>query len=734
MNSIGVGGTNASAVLAPPPAPTRAPAPLRERVRLVLSARTRAELDAQSHRIADALDAAVDTVSVGDASYTLRVGRRAFEERRVVEAAPRELSAVLRMPRPPAARTVRAAPRRGLVVLPPESGGSAEVVDRILAALPEGTEAVHGPLETVPEDHFAILVGHGEAGPDRHVLMAGDGAENGDQVDAALAAAWLHGVEVDWETQAGGAGRRVHLPTYPFSRKRYWALDRLSLSPGRQEEPSPTAVSTGGSLEEELAGLWKEYFGSEVGPDDEFGALGGTSLLSVQMVLEIQRRHGVLVNVHRAGGSRATVRRIAEIVRGMRAGAERGSPEVDPVADGDGPLIDADLQLPLGELSPGKARGRDVLVTGATGYLGAFLLHELVNRTKNRVYALVRAADEAEGWERLRATARKFALPAPDPERVVPVVGDLREVRDVLRRYRGGELGERVGHVLHCAARVVFTEPYRVLRQDNVLSMVEVLRWMRECGVRDFSYVSTLAATGASEKTGGRILETRDQPLDPDLGGYGVSKWVGERLLERAEQDGMRVRVFRPGLIMAATGTGACNEKDLIWFVLAAGVAVGAHPKDDRAIPVSPVDVLARGIVELAVSSDSVGRAYHLVAEKASSMSDLFAMLAEAGLPTRPMPHGEWQRLIADRALATQSTILSPVAAYELEGHESGDGGIQAGAWQSWLRRRGLFASLTGDHLRSGLVHLAGQDARIGDLLPALAEAQHGADTAEEVR
>ena len=85
VNSMGVGGTNVAAVLAPPPAPARPSAPQREVLRLVLSARNRTELDTLSGRLADALDKG--DASVADVAHTLRVGRTAFPERRVVVAA-----------------------------------------------------------------------------------------------------------------------------------------------------------------------------------------------------------------------------------------------------------------------------------------------------------------------------------------------------------------------------------------------------------------------------------------------------------------------------------------------------------------------------------------------------------------------------------------------------------------------------------------------------------------------
>ena len=706
VNSMGVGGTNVAAVLGAPPVPATRSGPTGSPVRLILSARTRLELDESSRRLAEMLDRR--EASVADVAHTLKVGRAVFTERRVVTAPADRIAAVLRMPRPPAAHTRRAESCDAVIALTGDA--VSEPPRELLSALPAGTPVVRGLPDVQAEGTFVIKVRPTD-------LSNGNRA---DQIEDMLAEAWLHGVDVNWAALADNRGRRIPMTTYPFSRKRYWALDRMSTSPDTTLFAPAATASTGNKLETELTALWQELFGADdIGLDDQFGALGGTSLLSVQVALEIQQRYGVLINTHRAGGSKATIRRLARIVADLVEGASSAAEET--LADGDGALVDRDLQLPLGEVASEPTSGSDVLLTGATGYLGSFLLRDLIKATTGRIYCVVRADSEAEGLERLKASAEKFALPEPDPERVRVVPGDLRDIGDVCRGYHNGELGVRVGHILHCAAKVVFTEPYQALREDNVLPLVSLLAWARAQGIRDFSFISTLAAAAPPDGSAGMLLETREQPLNPQLGGYGVGKWVAERLLERAEEDGMRVRVFRPGLILASTETGACNDKDLIWFVLASGLAVGAHPEDDQAMPVSPVNVLARAVVDLATSAASSGRAFHLVDEKSLSLRRMFELLAEVGLPTRSMPLPEWQRLVADTALANGNPVMSATALWELEdAFELHEDSVQARGWRSWLRKAGVSPAISGELLRDGLAYLASRRQEIGDLVPHL--------------
>lgn len=699
VNSVGMGGSNAAVVLGPPPEPTRPSAPRGERVRLLLSARTRAELDALCRNLADHLDRG--DVNAADVAYTLRTGRRHFAQRRLVTAEPDRLAAALRLPRPPDVVTRHSDEQRAAVVV--ASDVDETLVASVRAALPADT----------------LWLDDAAAAPAGRFVIALDAGQSADEV---LSLAWLHGIAVDWAAVADGVGRRVPLPTYPFSRKRYWALDRVSLAGGQTEAAAPVTEVAGDDVEAALLSIWRELFDAEtIGLDDHFGALGGTSLLAMQLALAIQAKFGLALNVHRAGGSRVTVRRLAELIRAQRSTVDTKAAEPvvmdDGLDAGDGQLIDADLMLSLGPAPSVRSRGKEFLLTGATGYLGAFLLSELLARTTRPAHCLVRAADEDEGRERLRAAAAKFMLPEPDFARVNVIPGDLRDFVKVAHAHP--ELAERVGHILHCAAKVVFTEPYRTLREDNVLPMADLLTWARECGIREFSYVSTVAATGPAMGSN-RYLETREQPLDPLAGSYGASKWVCERLLARAEQDGMRVRVFRPGLVMASQRTGAGNDKDLVYFALVSGLAVGAHPVDDRALVMSPVDLVARAVVELALSPGSVGRAYHLIAERGISLRGLFGLLAEAGLLTEPLPLPQWQALVRARALERNNAVLSAAALLELEGHDTDELAVQATAWQPWLARNGLDPTITGAGLRKGIEYLARRDELVRDLVGEL--------------
>ncbi|TJZ59109.1 polyketide synthase type I [Streptomyces piniterrae] len=697
VNSMGLGGTNATAVLGPPPAPVRGRAPERERVSLVLSARTTGELDTLARDMADALEGGA--VPAADAAHTLRVGRVSFAERRVVTAAPELLPQALRQEAPGTPRPVR----RVRVVVPGGEDVHGPLVERLTRALRGRCEVVTDTADRPgPEGCFTVVIGDAEPAPGQHVLDPDGSAEAlADRTAEAVTVAWLHGADVDWEALAGDRGRRVALPTYPFTRTRHWALDRLpplAVPPAAVAKPAAAddrsaeaaAPASDDPVEADLLGLWRELFGVDtLGLDDEFGALGGESLTAMRIEAAVQRRHGVSVNVFRAGGSQATVRRLARVVTGLKPDggeAATGTGTAVEAQDGEADLLNADLALDLGQPSTApRADAPDTLLTTATDLLGTFVLHELLRTSQGRVHCVVPADGEREGRELLRTRAAAAGLPEPDPERVRLLLGGPAALGELLERHDGA----RIGRVVHRAEPVGRTGSYAQLRTEALLPLADLLTWMRKRGVQDFSCVSSLAACGTALGGEGAIRENRDQPLEPVMDGPATVAWVAERLLERAEEDGMRVRVFRTGLLLGATGNGACDPTDPLWQLLAGSLAVGMHPRDDRPMAVTPVDLAARAVAELSFAPGSVGRAYHLAGETPVTPASLCELLAGGGRATRTVPDRQWQRAVALHALDRENEALDPLAPRRLSRFALGGGRLEAHAWSAWLARGG---------------------------------------------
>ena len=121
------------------------------------------------------------------------------------------------------------------------------------------------------------------------------------------------------------------LPTYPFERRRYWAEERAGDRPeDRAEDRTIAAVAAAGApplpagddLEASLAALWREVLGvGPVGRDDDFFALGGSSLLALGLLSRVEERLGAALPLSALARGRATPAELARWLRLLRAGA-----------------------------------------------------------------------------------------------------------------------------------------------------------------------------------------------------------------------------------------------------------------------------------------------------------------------------------------------------------------------------------------------------------------------------
>lgn len=173
--------------------------------------------------------------------------------------------------------------------------------------------------------------------------------------------------------------------------------------------------------------------------------------------------------------------------------------------------------------------GGIVLVTGATGFVGAALLERLL----------------ADGHFFVRAAVRHGASDLPvGVERVV--VGNLTPDKVWQQALTDVEV------VVHLAARVhvmhdTVVDPQGEFRRVNVAETLAVARQAAAVGVRRFIYLSSIKVNG-EETLFGRPFTDEDQPAPQDA--YAVSKWEAEQGLRKlADRTGMEVVIIRPTLV-----------------------------------------------------------------------------------------------------------------------------------------------------------------------------------------
>ena len=339
--------------------------------------------------------------------------------------------------------------------------------------------------------------------------------------------------------------------------------------------------------------------------------------------------------------------------------------------------------------APTTRTSRHLLLTGATGFVGAHVLRCLLlsKRTDasasgatgwDKITCLVRggragdaAAVESAAFGRL-VEAVQAAMPQTSLDGATALLRNANVsvvASDLSRRCFGleaatlAELRRHVTHILHVAANVNHVLPHDELAPANVEATRELLRCFAGKGgpLVHFSLVSTISTVGLSQAGSADSESPPLVQLPPSLvahralSGYATTKWCAERLLCQASLslrcvfnnpsagDGATACIVRLGMTSWCSGTGVGNKNDWITAMASACAALHSFPRAGsgadaarRNIAVIPVDWTAEALLRTLSSGVVVAGArrlgtlpiVHLVPPAAFDMTPMLSQLA----------------------------------------------------------------------------------------------------------
>ena len=330
-----------------------------------------------------------------------------------------------------------------------------------------------------------------------------------------------------------------------------------------------------------------------------------------------------------------------------------------------------DIHLPE-EISPAIANTLDqkpakhILLTGATGFLGAFLLQELLLQTEATLYCLVRASDPVAGFAKIKQRLTNYKIWQPAFQtRITPVPGDLSRPHLGLSEEQFCALADQIDAIYHSGAQVHHLSPYAQLRATNVLGTQEIVKLACQGAPKPLHYTSTLSVLPPAPLPGQtRIYEQADLSQYPaPVGGYNRSKWVAEQLVSQVRDRHLPVTIYRPGPISGHSQTGIFNSNDFLYRLLQGYVQSGMAPHGETALDLLPVDYASKAIVYLSRKPAAVGKAFHLIHPHSASSDLLFNACQSAGYPIQRVPYSTWHQKLIDIAQGDSAHPLYPLVA-----------------------------------------------------------------------
>lgn len=480
-------------------------------------------------------------------------------------------------------------------------------------------------------------------------------------------------VEVD-RTGRSSTARRMLMPYLAhYMIPSLWVeLDKLPTSDvsgkvNLKALPAPRPTSPTGSARkfeqspitiEQVTEIWASILSvnaSSITPEFNFFDLGGHSLLLADLAARLSNTFGFRVPVARLANP-ATLNGHLDTVRAIRDGHTAEVQENLPAVLRADSVLDKDIQ-PQNAAFCALKDAKTVLLTGVTGFLGAFLLRDLLESTSAQIICMVRFADSSQddipaGIARIRRNLLDFGLWSDNiMERVEILPGNLSRKRFGLAPDTFKTLAERLDVIVHAAATVNLVYPYAALQKPNVGGTREILRLAAQGGVT-VQYISTngvlLPASGREGWSEDTILEVGDVIKLAD--GYGQTKWVAEQLALEAQRRGLPIKIHRLGTISGHSETGAANAWDLLTALIVESVRIGHYPdvKGWRA-EMTPVDFVSKAIIHLGNQTDTERTIFHIGDPDPVDISQVFEDLSALGYSTKPIEFEKWVALWDDK-------------------------------------------------------------------------------------
>ncbi|WP_062064348.1 non-ribosomal peptide synthetase [Cellvibrio sp. OA-2007] len=434
--------------------------------------------------------------------------------------------------------------------------------------------------------------------------------------------------------------------------------------------------------------IWQEVLGQHnIQLDDDFFALGGQSLQCIQVANRLSaklQRDIPVAWLFQHPSIQALDVLLNESTNTYDADALSNQSHqlmAQDCADFSRNLPAANQHATNPPLRKLASTSRCILLTGATGFVGAQLLAQLV-KTGNKIICLVRAADQTSARRRLLEACKiqllhQQVLNEQGDELADNIhlqIVDLEQPRLGLTETDFLRLGNEVDVIIHNAANTSVMRDYQSLRAANALCTRELIQ-LASIKQIPFHLISTVALANQDPISTRPQLPEDFVPQHPLLrDGYQQSKWVAEQIAAIAREKGYAINVYRLARVTGAQDSAYVSQKDLVWSILQAGLPLGILPELGFEEPWTPVDTLAQFIVQHSLQHPNTG-VLNLAPANNVAIRQVYQWLAQAGQAFAVIPLAHWCAEIKKIGHAQHQ----PIAEFFLQNLATQDTGDQQG-------------------------------------------------------
>ncbi|KAI8997523.1 L-aminoadipate-semialdehyde dehydrogenase [Pilobolus umbonatus] len=433
--------------------------------------------------------------------------------------------------------------------------------------------------------------------------------------------------------------------------------------------------------------IWKELLPASdpfIGLTENFFDIGGHSLIATRLVFEIRQRFQVEAPLGLVFAE-PTIQGLAREVEKLQNSdllfkdnetvQAANKKEVVDYASDVQRLAKEFLQPNYKPLATSKSQKRTYVLTGGTGFLGAFILDKLLSYPNTeKIICIVRAKDASTAFQRVKKAAIDHLVWKDSYEKKVEAVcGDLSSDRLGLSDGEWKRLASSAHAVVHNGALVHWVYPYHQLRAPNVIGTLWAMRLASESTQKSFHFVSSTSVLDTAHfiDTGAVVSESNDlEGARTGLeNGYGQSKWVAEKLILEARKRGMPATIIRPGYILGDSRSGVTNTDDFIWRLLKGSLELGYIPAISNNVNCCAVDYVAAVVAGAACHDSESAKLGVLQVTHPDhfTFNDLFGTLTTYGFSVKQTEYIDWRNKLMEYTLKSQDHSLFPLLHFVLD-------------------------------------------------------------------
>ncbi|KAJ3407196.1 hypothetical protein HDV05_005556 [Chytridiales sp. JEL 0842] len=343
--------------------------------------------------------------------------------------------------------------------------------------------------------------------------------------------------------------------------------------------------------------------------------------------------------------------------------------------------------------SPRKRSGpQNFLLTGSTGFIGAYLLSAILTMGHN-VFCLVRSSSKDHGMQRIRENLVKYGLWKAEFEYALTlVIGDLEQFQMGLEDEVWTFLAKKVDVVVHAAADVDYLKSYEELAGVNVEGTRTILDFAKSEKVKWVHYISTCSVFNLLSAV--RIDESHVPTGKALHTGYTQSKYAAEMLVMEYAQQGLPTSIYRLGRITGDPQTGVIPTHDIPFLLLHGLISLGSYPIDLKApidiLPVTYAVSVISHFLQLSLKPISTlsglggskhangkARVYHITHPNPTHLPQLALWLIEKGYELQGTTYTRWRQRLLRLSEGSQNPLAPFIANFEpgLSGSETASSG-----------------------------------------------------------